>query len=521
MRRALISLLVLFLIAGLLQWMLDDDPPTDTYDTREASSSDGPGPSLRGADGAQAGGHTSSGVDADAGVRKPGENAGGTEDEERPWPHLRIDTVDATTGRYVESSWNVGTGEIVSGPFSPGQVIDEAAQDRQREAAKRSLAAWEAAFRPTGTKSVVGADPETRIRPIALRIPSGYLVRSRFGRRGGHRAVYALARGGFSAHGHLAADVNLVVWVEPLWRERVLHVRATGPDGQPVPGVHVAAFGAAGTEWMPPSERTAPGELRIRGIPHFAEEPVHVRLGWSSPGEDEEPEEEEIFESEEGDMLDDAQVKTRVPHELAPRWEVAVQLESLDEGLLDRLEIEEDLSYEEIFGDSEAARPKEPATLNVTLLGHDGRPIRFASVAGQDVDAEGRVTLEGLAPGRFVVPIEVPGRLRRSTAVTLEPNGVHGLVWREPSGTRVEVLVVDEKDRPLPHARVYFGGLRAFDVTDGVQRFDPHVNANGRRVWHRVEPGEARMGALWGSKRGTANVEFVDGDDARVRIVLR
>ncbi len=167
MRRALISLLVLFLIAGLLQWMLDDDPSTDIYDTREASSSDGPGPSLRGADGAQAGGDTSSGVDADAGLRKPGENAGGTEDEERPWPHLRIDTVDATTGRYVEASWNVGTGEIVSGPVSPGQVID-ASRELYRNKVRHI-------DRPTGTtRTLIDRAPPciwTAMKPVfALRI---------------------------------------------------------------------------------------------------------------------------------------------------------------------------------------------------------------------------------------------------------------------------------------------------------------------------------------------------------------
>jgi hypothetical protein len=58
-------------------------------------------------------------------------------------------------------------------------------------------------------------------------------------------------------------------------------------------------------------------------------------------------------------------------------------------------------------------------------------------------------------------------------------------------------------------------------VGEEGQRIDPFADAAGRRSFSRVEPGEARVSAGWGSRHGTARVTLRDGGRAAVRVVAR
>ena len=83
------------------------------------------------------------------------------------------------------------------------------------------------------------------------------------------------------------------------------------------------------------------------------------------------------------------------------------------------------------------------------------------------------------------------------------------------------VVVTDEAGQPRPSARIEFGSRRGFDVVGDVQRLDHYTDADGCRTLERVEPGEATITAIWGSRRGARKVHLRDGEEVTVRIVAR
>src|SRR6185503_2300122 len=114
------------------------------------------------------------------------------------------------------------------------------------------------------------------------------------------------------------------------------------------------------------------------------------------------------------------------------------------------------------------------------------------------------------APGRFAATAEVQVAVDRENEVTL----------REPRGARLEVLVTDEQGNPRPCARLTVSG-KVFDVVDGVQRVDLFTDHLGRRTLERVEPGVRTVSALWGSRRGSQEVDLADGETRRLTIVAK
>ena len=93
---------------------------------------------------------------------------------------------------------------------------------------------------------------------------------------------------------------------------------------------------------------------------------------------------------------------------------------------------------------------------------------------------------------------------------------------REPLGARVEVVVLDPQDRPVPSATLAIRDRTVFDVReDGVQRLDMVTDHRGRRTFARVEPGKTVIRARWGSRKGAQKVELKDGETTRVTVVVK
>ena len=95
---------------------------------------------------------------------------------------------------------------------------------------------------------------------------------------------------------------------------------------------------------------------------------------------------------------------------------------------------------------------------------------------------------------------------------------------REPLGGALDVLVVTEDGRPVPHARLDVdqpSGEPWIDLEGGVQRIDDFTDEAGRRSLRRVEPGAVVVHASWCLKSGMALVKVKDGKKTPVRIVVR
>ncbi|MDF1700040.1 MAG: carboxypeptidase-like regulatory domain-containing protein [Planctomycetota bacterium] len=421
-------------------------------------------------------------------------------------PSLAVETVDGNTGRLVRARWNLGTGRVVAGPFSPTQRIDAEAVARQARAAEASRRVWEEAFVASGEAlaEAVHVDELDRLA-FTVRPPPGYVEAGRHGRPS--QAV--------------AAGVKHLRWVQPLWREAVLDLRVFGPDGLPLADAHVAVFSAAGRIWHPPITKRGPGELRIRGIPHLRGEPVRVLLDWGDPDPGEEEASEVVEEYDESTALEDAQVKTAIPAELSRPWQVDVHLKSLESPLLDTMEVDYDLEFDESWSETGGADPPKPATARIRVLGHDGQPVFGAFLEEVGSDPEGVIDLKGLVPGFRVLCAKARGRFPMMGEVTLLPGRHHEVTLREPRGARLEVFVVDAQGRPRPSARISLGGRLMFDVEDGVQRMDPHTDERGRRTFARVMPGAITVKAWWGTRSGKAEATLVDGETKTLRVPTR
>jgi hypothetical protein len=102
----------------------------------------------------------------------------GEPQEEPPWRSLRIDVVDALTGRELAATWNLGSGEVLAAPFGRDQVIDDAAIERQAKGVEASIAAWEGRFLPSGSvrADALWAGDYQVTRLLAVRPPPGFVL---------------------------------------------------------------------------------------------------------------------------------------------------------------------------------------------------------------------------------------------------------------------------------------------------------------------------------------------------------
>lgn len=494
---------VLLCLTALAWLLLDDGDRVQPITPRDDSATDTTRPGLlgtRSADAISREGTIKSGAVSGA----AGAAEAGTDDVRAS---LRIDTVDALTGRAIEAKWNIGYGEVTAGPFPPGVVIDAAALAAQARGVKASIAAWVADFRPSGeSRPDVLASADAVDLGFSVLSPRGYVVDDPRPRM----------------RGQLAVGVRRAEYLQPLWREATLDVRVLDPEGLPVRDVGIFRLAAAGRIRDVKPEVRAPGELRIRGLPHFPGEPVRAVLDWGwSDDEKEEIVEEEI---DEGPELSDAHLVTKMPADLSRPWQVEVRLKAKrGPRYFDWVETDHDLDFEESFGLSDAVPSKlAPAAVRARVLGWDGKPIQGARVNGIETDAQGVALRTGLRPGEEIIFMTAPGRFGARETVALAPGVTHGVTLREPLGARLEVSVVDGQGHPRPSARLEIRGCKLFDVrADGVQRLDMFTDAHGRRTFARVEPGEAMIVATWGSHTGARSVTLVDGETQRVEITAR
>ena len=511
-------------LLGLLLWLWlhEDAAPEASVQGEDAVAREESVPELRGADGraVPAGPATDAGPGGDG-----GEAAGAAQDgattvaEKGPRLSLVIDAVDAKTGRFVRARWNRSRNAVVAEHLIEeifverslgGGNVTQPSNEPRAESLRRALERWERSFLPTGEARENGMPPADRFPTFVVDPPARWLTTGRDVR----------------IHGPVAHGVTRLRWVEPLWREAPLRLRVFGPDGQPLASVRVDAMAAAGRRLPVRADVEAPGVLLVHGIPHMAGEPAQVLVGWDDPAAANQPPGEEVVEEvsrelEEGG-IEDPHVDTTIPADLTEAWEVEVRIPSLGRGLVDTVETDTDEIVDEQDFEGQPFASREAASVRVTVLDHEGRPVKAATIRQVDTDADGKALLTGLRPGRTLLVATAYGRLPMSGTIELTPGGSHELTLREPVGARLDVLVVDEEGRPRPSASVHVERGSAFDVDDeGVQRMDPYTDHRGRRSFARVTPDRVVVRARWGSRSGGTEVSLEDGRRRQVRVVVR
>ena len=184
------------------------------------------------------------------------------------------------------------------------------------------------------------------------------------------------------------------------------------------------------------------------------------------------------------------------------------------------METDFDLPIEESLGEAGITDDRTGA-VRLKAIGWDGAPIRGVDVGGATTDRAGEVVLRDQPIGQRGFGLAAPGHFPASASATVSVGRETEVVLREPVGARLEVTVTDEEGRPRPSAHVEISGALVFDVVDGVQRVDTFTDPLGRRSFARVQPGEWKVTARWGSRRGSEHVVLRDGERTSVRIVAK
>ena len=154
---------VALLLVAVLAWLLlgDDPERVDPLTSRNDPAKDASPPPLLGVDpGRAAGDRIGNPVAGAAGADASAEDQAASDEDDRL--SLRIDTVDARTGRVVRSTWNLGTGDVRGTPFPPHIKLTEAVLARQRKGIEDAIARWEAAFRPPAARARTLSSAERR-----------------------------------------------------------------------------------------------------------------------------------------------------------------------------------------------------------------------------------------------------------------------------------------------------------------------------------------------------------------------
>lgn len=494
----LAALLAVLLLVGLWRRARVEAPQVRFDPPVRGLGGDADGPTLRGA--ARSDADPRDRAPAGAGVAVPEVPA--APHDPAPTHTLRVDFVHAFTGRDMEATWSLrplnlqvpSAAEIAADPQEVRRRLDV------------GVAAWEATFCPGGSAAPfadVGAHGEVHTL-LAAHPPAGFV----------------LARPPLAVNTRLAAGVTTLVATIPVAPEAVLDVRVLGPDGRPAEGVCVLDLTLGGEATSYRVETPGPGLLRVRGLPHLAGEAVEAALLWR-PAEDEGGTARPAALPPPGEL--DRELRTVVPESIAAPWSVEVTLPGPTDEIVDHIESDNDLPFEEHL-EGPAPDPKAPrGRVRLLLLGWDGRPVVGALVDGVATDGEGRALLEGQPLGEREFELGVPGRLviRGSTRVRADEEVEATL--REDVGARLEIEVVDVEGRPLPAATVELRGNAGlhFDQDAATQRVDCFTDHRGRRSIARVAPGPGSVHARWGGRRGIESMTLVDGVTARVRVVAR
>jgi hypothetical protein len=139
-------------------------------------------------------------------------------------------------------------------------------------------------------------------------------------------------------------------------------------------------------------------------------------------------------------------------------------------------------------------------------------------------DAEGRATFARLPAGAVGLRVIDSGWAFPKTRVVIPTDAIADVDVHELTGGTLDVRVVDADGRPVPCASLAFGRADrrfAWDLDDaGVQRLDPLVGADGRRVFAHVPPGTIHVRAAVGTREGRSQVEVTDRGTHVVTVTL-
>ena len=331
-----------------------------------------------------------------------------------------------------------------------------------------------------------------------------------------------------------------VRYVLPLRRSVGGTLAPTLADGSALPARVV--FGRVGGVLFEPAQQVdGGGRIVLRGLPFHAGEPVEFGL-----------------ESEDGAWS--RKVEGRFPRTLGPLPPVTVLMDAEDAtggdvltGL--RRELRGDFVQSGVFfgpdwielvgmrADPAAGAP----TLRVRVLREDGSPAagvwvearRLAKRVEEPVlargwymgpaartawaDARGIARLSGLEPGAHRLVAYQAGFVDAFLEADAPAEGEREVTIVEGGSGTLELIVVDEEGRGLPHARceLVAASLRAYvDLHEDVQRLDVFTDDRGRRTYRRVPTGPTALKVAWGSRTKDVDVVVRAGERRSVRVVL-
>ncbi len=171
-----------------------------------------------------------------------------------------------------------------------------------------------------------------------------------------------------------------------------------------------------------------------------------------------------------------------------------------------------------------------PASGTLRILRRDGRPAPGARFwmwgVARRANERGEYAFQLHAGAVRFILVE-PGLVNTVLDVKLEARADQRLTLRERVGARIELEVVDEKGRPLPHARVHVGMLRRREPTTWqptvrhTQRIDGFTDHQGRRAYDSVDPGHVTLTGTWADRAGKATLDVSEGQAVRAQLVLR
>lgn len=167
-------------------------------------------------------------------------------------------------------------------------------------------------------------------------------------------------------------------------------------------------------------------------------------------------------------------------------------------------------------------------SVTVTVLRSNGRPAAGAKVKlghrTATANEYGRAHFRHVARGTHAVHAQHVGLLPMTGSVTVRGSEAARITVRERKGGRIQVLVVDDADRPLPYATldVRLKSKRPWVDLDehGTQRLDPFTDHQGQRQLRGLEPGRVTLEARWGGRSKQRTVEVEDRGSETIRIVL-
>lgn len=171
-----------------------------------------------------------------------------------------------------------------------------------------------------------------------------------------------------------------------------------------------------------------------------------------------------------------------------------------------------------------AAQTPERSTFTVAVQSPDGEPLAGASVLfgerGGATDADGQVTFEDVAPGRYPLRVSFVGRPTRELAAVLDTPGPWGLIVElVDTSTLLYDVVVEGRDlsRSRLAADGFFqrqnlGGGTVLDVADIERRSPRHLADVLRGGVLGVRVRDGRFGPVATSWRSGCQMDvYLDG----------